>query len=89
MPPLLMQADPGPLVSVLLPFHNVADTIGDCIDSILAQTLADFEVIAVNDFSDDDSLQYNRCLEIIIKAFFKSTVKCSLIIVLTVLSILI
>ena len=51
-----MQADPGPLVSVLLPFHNAADTIGDCIDSILAQTLADFEVIAVNDFSDDDSL---------------------------------
>ncbi len=53
----MMQADPGPLVSVLLPFHNAADTLADCIDSILVQTLADFEIIAVNDFSNDASLQ--------------------------------
>ena len=49
----MMQADAGPLVSVLLPFHNAAETIGDCVESILAQTLTDFEVIAVNDSSDD------------------------------------
>jgi glycosyltransferase involved in cell wall biosynthesis len=52
-----MQADPGPLVSILLPFHNAAETIADCIESVLAQTLADFEIIAVNDFSSDDSLR--------------------------------
>jgi glycosyltransferase involved in cell wall biosynthesis len=52
-----MQADPGPLVSILLPFHNAAETIADCIESVLAQTLADFEIIAVNDFSNDDSLR--------------------------------
>ena len=53
----MMQADAGPLVSVLLPFHNAAETIGECIESILAQTLADFEVITVNDFSNDASLR--------------------------------
>lgn len=52
----MMQADAGPLVSVLLPFHNAAETIGECVDSILAQTLTGFEVIAVNDFSDDATL---------------------------------
>ena len=52
-----MLTDAGPLVSVLLPFHNAAETIGDCIESILAQTLTDFEIIAVNDFSNDDSLR--------------------------------
>lgn len=52
-----MQVDDGPLVSVLLPFHNAAGTITDCIGSIQEQTLTDFEVIAVNDFSNDDSLR--------------------------------
>jgi len=46
----------APLVSVLLPFHNAVDTLADCIESIRAQTLADYEIIAVNDFSTDDSL---------------------------------
>lgn len=53
----MMQADTGPLVSVLLPFHNAAETMADCIDSVLAQTLTDFEIVTVNDFSSDTSLQ--------------------------------
>ena len=53
----MKQADTGPLVSVLLPFHNAAETMADCIDSVLAQTLNDFEIITVNDFSNDASLQ--------------------------------
>ena len=44
-----------PLVSVLLPFHNAAATIAECIESILAQSLSQIEIIAVDDFSDDDS----------------------------------
>jgi glycosyltransferase involved in cell wall biosynthesis len=51
-----MPVDDGPLVSVLLPFHNAAETLAECIESILAQTLTGFEIIAVNDFSSDDSL---------------------------------
>ena len=50
-----MQDDNRPLVSVLLPFRNAAATLADCIESILAQTLTDFEIIAVNDFSTDAS----------------------------------
>jgi len=51
-----MKTDTGPFVSVLLPFHNAAETMADCIESILEQRLTDFEIIAVNDFSNDDSL---------------------------------
>ena len=53
----MMPVDAGPLVSVLLPFHNAAATLGDCIESVLEQSLPEFEVIAVNDFSNDDSLR--------------------------------
>jgi len=52
----MMAADTAPLVSVLLPFHNAAETLHDCIESVLAQTLAEIEVIAVNDFSEDASV---------------------------------
>jgi glycosyltransferase involved in cell wall biosynthesis len=55
-----MATDVLPAVSVLLPFRNAADTIGDCIGSILAQTLTNFEIVAVNDFSDDQSAQILR-----------------------------
>ncbi len=47
----------GPLVSVLLPFHNAAQTLAECIESVLGQTLTEIEITAVNDRSDDDSLQ--------------------------------
>lgn len=41
---------------MLLPFYNAGETLRECIDSILAQTLADFEIIAVDDFSSDASV---------------------------------
>lgn len=44
-----------PLISVLLPCRNAAAFLPDCIKSIEAQTLRDFEVIAVDDSSTDDS----------------------------------
>jgi glycosyltransferase involved in cell wall biosynthesis len=46
-----------PFVSVLLPFHNAASTLAECIESILTQSLTAIEIIAVNDFSQDGSLQ--------------------------------
>ncbi len=41
------------MVSVVLPARNAAATLPAALDSLLAQTLADFEVVAVNDGSDD------------------------------------
>lgn len=42
-----------PLVSVLMPAYNVADYIGEAIESVLRQTWQPVEVIVVNDGSTD------------------------------------
>ncbi len=41
------------MISVIVPAYNVASEIARTLDSILAQTLSDIEVIAVNDGSTD------------------------------------
>lgn len=45
-----------PIVSVLVPVYNVEEYLGRCLDSIMAQTLTDIEIICVNDGSTDGSL---------------------------------
>ena len=47
---------PMPRVSVLIAVYNAAQFLGQAIASVLAQTYGDFELIAVDDFSSDDSL---------------------------------
>lgn len=44
-----------PKVSIIVPVYNVEKYIGKCIDSILAQTLEDIEIICIDDGSADDS----------------------------------
>ncbi len=44
----------NPKVSIVIPVYNGADYLGEAIDSALAQTYDNFEVIVVNDGSDDD-----------------------------------
>ena len=46
---------PSPAVSIVLPVRDAADTLSECLHSIRAQTLADHEVIAVDDGSVDGS----------------------------------
>jgi glycosyltransferase involved in cell wall biosynthesis len=43
------------LLSLILPYRDAASTINEAIQSILDQTFRDFEVIAVNDHSRDES----------------------------------
>lgn len=44
-----------PKVSVLLPVHNAAATLPQALESLQAQTLREFECLAVDDGSTDDS----------------------------------
>ena len=44
-----------PKISVIVPVYNVENFISKCLDSILAQTFRDFEIVAVDDGSSDDS----------------------------------
>jgi Glycosyltransferases involved in cell wall biogenesis len=45
-----------PKVSVLIPVYNTEKYLARCIESVLCQTLEDFEVIIVNDGSTDSSI---------------------------------
>ncbi len=45
-----------PAVSVLLPCYNAAETLGETLESLSMQTLEDFEVVAVDDGSEDSTL---------------------------------
>ena len=44
-----------PKVSVVIPVYNSAKYLRECLDSIVAQTFSDWEVIAVDDGSSDES----------------------------------
>jgi glycosyltransferase involved in cell wall biosynthesis len=48
--------DPCPRVSVILPAFNADRWLGDAIESVLAQTFADFELLALDDGSADETL---------------------------------
>ena len=47
----------APVVSVVIPMYNSEKYIAECLDSVLAQTFQNFEVILVNDASTDGSRQ--------------------------------
>lgn len=45
-----------PSISVIVPVYNVEKLLPRCLDSVLAQTIDDFEIVCVNDASPDNSL---------------------------------
>ncbi len=46
-----------PLISVIIPVYNGEKTIRETIESVLNQTLSDFELIVINDGSQDSTLE--------------------------------
>lgn len=52
----------APRVSIIIPAYNVAAFIGETLDSVLAQTFKDYEIIIVNDGSPD-TVELERALE--------------------------
>ncbi len=47
----------SPVVSVIIPVYNQESCLGTCLDSILEQDFADFEIILVDDASSDFTFQ--------------------------------
>lgn len=48
------------MISIIIPVYNTERWIGSCLDSVLCSSYPDFEVILVNDGSEDNSLQICR-----------------------------
>lgn len=46
-------ANSAPTVSIIMPSYRVAEYIGAALDSVLAQTFTDYEIIVINDGSPD------------------------------------
>ncbi len=51
------------MISVIVPVYNAEAYIEDCVNSILSQTFQDFELILVNDGSQDHSLEFCKKYE--------------------------
>ena len=47
--------NPSPAISVVLPVYNAEDYVREAVESILAQSFTDFELIVINDGSTDGS----------------------------------
>lgn len=58
-----------PLISVIIPIYNAAETLEQCLRGVFNQTYKNFEIIAVNDGSNDKSAEilrkYNDKIKII------------------------
>lgn len=58
-----MKRSSPPIVSVILPVFNADRYLGEAIESILTQTLSNFELLIVDDCSTDNSLAVARTYE--------------------------
>jgi len=66
-----------PKVSVIIPTYNRADFICDAIDSVLAQTYKDYEIIVVDDGSTDNTKEVLKKYDGKIRYFYKENMGVS------------
>jgi len=59
---VLGQGDPKPTVSVIMPCHNGQTYVAAAVESVLRQTYTNFEILAVDDGSSDDTPNILRSL---------------------------
>lgn len=45
----------NPFISIIIPIYNSQSTISRCVESVIKQTLQDYEIILINDGSTDNS----------------------------------
>jgi glycosyltransferase involved in cell wall biosynthesis len=67
-----MEAEHTPLVSVIVAAYNRPDYVNQAIASVLDQTFADYEMIVVDDGSDEDAVRQYRlpsCAKLIRQAY--------------------
>ena len=50
----MVQYIESPLVSVIIPVYNAAPWLEECLGSVISQSLADTEIICINDESPDN-----------------------------------
>lgn len=55
--------NPSPFFTVVIPTRNRVELFKLALDSVLAQTFSNFEVVVVNDGSDSDALEQYKALE--------------------------
>ena len=60
---LVLNAENLPLVSVIMPTYNRKEVIKHAIDSVLNQTYANFELLIIDDGSEDNTIELLNSLE--------------------------
>ena len=56
-----MQKEDNPLISVIIPVYNVEKYLEQCLDSVVNQSYKNLEIICINDYSEDNSLEILNC----------------------------
>ena len=59
----------SPEISVIIPAYNASRTIGATVDSVLAQTFSDFELLVIDDGSQDETAE-------VVSGFDDARVRC-------------